>query len=64
MSFNSLPFLAFLTFLVVTYWVLPHRFRWVLLLTASYVFCATWAPQFVIWLALSTLIAYILARID
>ena len=63
MSFNSLPFLAFLTFLVATYWVLPHRFRWVLLLTASYVFCATWAPQFVIWLALSTMIAYTLARL-
>lgn len=62
MAFNSLPFLAFLTLIVVAYWLLPHRFRWVLLLIASYLFCASFAPQFMIWVALSTLIAYILAQ--
>ena len=62
MAFNSLPFLAFLTLIVVAYWLLPQRFRWVLLLIASYVFCASFAPQFMIWVALSTCIAYILAR--
>jgi alginate O-acetyltransferase complex protein AlgI len=63
MSFNSLPFLAFLTLIVVAYWLLPRRFRWVLLLLASYFFCATWAPTFLIWLILSTLVAYTLARL-
>ncbi|MGC9395369.1 MAG: MBOAT family O-acyltransferase [Anaerolineae bacterium] len=63
MAFNSLPFLAFLTLIVVAYWLLPQRFRWVLLLIGSYVFCASFAPQFVVWLALSTLIAYTLARL-
>ena len=63
MSFNSLPFLAFLTLILVFYWLLPHRFRWVLLLIASYVFCASFAPQFMIWLALSTLIAYSLVQL-
>ena len=63
MTFNSLPFLAFLTLVLGAYWLLPQRFRWVLLLIASYVFCASFAPQFVTWLALSTLIAYTLARV-
>jgi D-alanyl-lipoteichoic acid acyltransferase DltB (MBOAT superfamily) len=63
MAFNSLPFLAFLTLVVVAYWLLLHRFRWVLLLIASYAFCASFAPQFMIWLALSTLVGYTLARL-
>jgi len=63
MSFDSLPFLAFLTLVLGGYWLLPQRFRWVLLLIVSYVFCATWAPEFVIWLALSTLTSYASARL-
>jgi D-alanyl-lipoteichoic acid acyltransferase DltB (MBOAT superfamily) len=63
MAFDSLPFLAFLTLIVVAYWLLPQRFRWVLLLIASYVFCASWAPQFMIWIAIPTLVGYTLARL-
>jgi D-alanyl-lipoteichoic acid acyltransferase DltB (MBOAT superfamily) len=63
MSFDSLPFLGFLAFVLAGYWLLPQRFRWVLLLLVSYVFCASWAPRFVIPLALSTLSAYLAARL-
>lgn len=63
MSFDSLPFLAFLAFVLAGYWLLPQRFRWVLLLIVSYAFCASWAPKFVIPLALSTLAAYLAARL-
>jgi D-alanyl-lipoteichoic acid acyltransferase DltB (MBOAT superfamily) len=63
MSLDSLPFLAFLALVVGAYWLLPERFRWVLLLIVSYAFCATWAPKFVIPLALSTLAAYLAARL-
>ena len=63
MSFDSLPFLAFLPLVVVAYWLLPQRFRWVLLLIVSYAFCATWAPKFMLWIALSTLTAYASARL-
>ena len=41
MSFDSLPFLAFLALVVVAYWLLPQRFRWVLLLIVSYLY-GTW----------------------
>ena len=63
MSFDSLPFLAFLPLVVVAYWLLPQRLRWVLLLIVSYAFCATWAPRFMIWIAASTLAAYASARL-
>jgi len=62
-SFDSLPFLAFLAVVLVGYWLLPHRFRWVLLLIVSYAFCATWAPRFMLWIALSTVTAYASARL-
>ena len=35
MNFNSVEFLIFLPVVVALYWVLPFRFRWVLLLAAS-----------------------------
>lgn len=62
MSFDSLPFLVFLPLVVLAYWALPHRYRWGLLLVASYVFYATWAPTFLIWIAVSTVVTYALAR--
>ncbi len=63
MSFHSFPFLFYLPLVVIAYWGLPHRYRWGLLLVASYVFYATWAPTFLIWIALSTLVSYVLARL-
>ncbi|MGD9028939.1 MAG: MBOAT family O-acyltransferase, partial [Anaerolineae bacterium] len=63
MSFDSLPFLAFLALVVVAYWLLPQRFRWVLLLSVSYIFYASWAPRFTFWIALSTVTSYATARL-
>lgn len=42
MNFNSLSFLIFLPITVFLYWVIPHRFRWILLLVASYLFYMSW----------------------
>jgi alginate O-acetyltransferase complex protein AlgI len=63
MSFNSLNFLIFLPLVVIAYWVLPQRYRWVLLLTASYGVCGTCAPTFLIWIIASTVFAYTVARL-
>jgi alginate O-acetyltransferase complex protein AlgI len=63
MSFNSLPFLMFLPLIVIGYWLVPRRYRWVPLLIASYGFCGTCAPTFTMWLGLSTLVAYVLGRL-
>lgn len=50
MVFTSFSFLFFLAVTAAAYWLLPHRFRLVLLLTANlvfYAFYAWWAPLFV-----------------
>ena len=59
MLFNSLEFLLFLPLVVLTYYLLPNRFRWVLLLGASYFFYMYWNPVFIILIVLSTIVDYI-----
>ena len=60
MTFISIEFLLFLTFIVGTYYVVPHRYRWVLLLLASYVFYATLSVQFIPLLLISTAFTYVI----
>ena len=40
MNFNRLAFLLYLPVVVLLYWILPHKVRWVFLLAASYFFYA------------------------
>ena len=40
MNFNRLVFLLYLPVVVLLYWILPHKVRWVFLLVASYFFYA------------------------
>lgn len=41
MQFNSIHFLAFFVLVVISYFAISHRFRWVLLLCATTTFlCA------------------------
>ncbi len=42
MNFNSPEFLVFLPVVFALHWRLPHRFRWVLLLAASWLFYFRW----------------------
>lgn len=42
MSFCSLEFLLFLPAAAVIHWLLPHRFRWIFLLGASWLFYFWW----------------------
>jgi alginate O-acetyltransferase complex protein AlgI len=59
MLFNSLEFLIF--FIVVTslYFVLPHRFRWLLLLLASCVFYMAFIPAYILILLVTIVIDYL-----
>ena len=56
MGFNSLHFLFFLPIVFGVYWLLPHRWRWMLLLVASYYFYMSWNAWFGILLFGTTLI--------
>ena len=58
MLFNSLNFCLFLPIVVVTYYLLPFRLRWMLLLAASYFFYMCWNPYYVILILLSTAVDY------
>ncbi len=59
MLFNSFSFLIQFAILVIFYYVIPHRFRWVLLLAASLYFYATFNVGFVLLLIGAALVAYL-----
>lgn len=58
MNFNSLHFIIFLPIVLLLYWLLPGRFRWVLLLLASYYFYMSWNAWLVFAILGTTLISY------
>lgn len=59
MLFNSIEFLIFLPIVFGFYYALPHKYRWVLLLAASYYFYMSWKPEYIGLIVLSTLIDYL-----
>ncbi|HQN99013.1 MAG TPA: MBOAT family O-acyltransferase [Bacteroidales bacterium] len=58
MTFNSLPFLIFLPIVVITYYLIAPRWRWIMLLAASYLFYMWWNPAYIILILFSTLINF------
>lgn len=63
MSFISIEFLLFFTAVVFAYYLIPHRWRWVLLLAASYGFYASLSSYFVLLLLASTVFTYVTGRL-
>lgn len=65
MLFNSFEFLLFYITVVTIFFSIPHRFRWILLLAASYYFYMSWKAEYVILIVFSTIIDYIIGlKID
>src|SRR5690554_2374635 len=58
MLFNSFSFIIFLPIVLLLYLVTPKRFRWLLLLIASYYFYMSWNATYALLIAFSTLITY------
>ncbi len=58
MSFNSWQFLIFLPVVVLLYWVLPKKFRWVMLLIASYFFYMSWNPWLIFLIVFTTGVSF------
>lgn len=58
MLFNSFEFLVFYPLVVTAYFLLPGRYRWALLLAASYYFYGSWDVGFLFLLIASTVIDY------
>ena len=58
MLFNSIEFLLFFPTVVLIYFLLPNKFRWVFLLIVSYYFYMNWKPIYAILISFSTLITW------
>jgi alginate O-acetyltransferase complex protein AlgI len=61
MAFNSLEFWLFFPAVTLINAVLPAKFRWLLLLGASYLFLASWKVEYLFLILISTGVAYFAA---
>ena len=62
MSFNSIEFALFFPIVVGLYFLLPHRFRWLLLLAASCFFYMSWKAEYILLILLSTGVDYVVGH--
>jgi len=62
MLFNSFEFAIFLPMVFGIYWALPHKYRWILLLLASYYFYMSWNVKYVFLILFTTGISFYAAR--
>ncbi len=58
MLFNSIEFLLFFTLVTFAYFIIPHRFRWMLLLGASCYFYMAFVPIYILILGFTIVIDY------
>jgi alginate O-acetyltransferase complex protein AlgI len=62
MLFNSLHFIIFFPAVVIIYFSLSHKYRWILLLSASYYFYMCWKVEYIVLIIASTIVDYISAQ--
>ncbi|RIA66525.1 D-alanyl-lipoteichoic acid acyltransferase DltB (MBOAT superfamily) [Anaeroplasma bactoclasticum] len=58
MSFNSLEFLIFLPIVFILYFIFPKKYRYFILLIASYVFYMWWNWKLIFLILITTLVSY------
>lgn len=61
MLFNTLDFVLFLPLVIIGYYLTPAKYRWILLLAASYYFYMCWKLEYILLILVSTLIDYFCA---
>ena len=61
MVFNSITFLIFFPIVTVIYFLIPHKYRWGLLLIASYYFYMSFIPVYITLIMFSTLTTFLTA---
>ncbi len=59
MLFNSVQFLIFFPVVTALYFVLPHKYRWAMLLAASCIFYMVFIPAYILILASTIIVDYI-----
>ena len=58
MLFNTIEFIYFLPIVIILYFLTPQKYRWILLLAASYYFYMSWKVEYIFLIIISTLIDY------
>ncbi len=61
MLFNSFSYAIFLPIVFILYWLLPHKYRWLLLFIASYYFYMSWNIKYVVLILFTTFVSYLSA---
>lgn len=59
MLFNSIDFLLFFPIVLLIYFVIPYKYRYIWLLISSYYFYMCWNPVYIVLLIISTVITFI-----
>src|ERR1700689_1905742 len=59
MLFNSTEFAIFFPVVTALYFLVPHRFRWMMLLAASCAFYMAFIPSYILILAFTIIVDYI-----
>lgn len=62
MLFNSFHFIIFFIFVTISYFLLPHKFRWILLLISSYIFYMAWRAELILLIVFSTAANFIISN--
>ena len=63
MTFNSIPFLIFYPIVLLLYFILPKKIRWIMLLVASYFFYAFYSPELLFLIIGTTLVSWLCANL-
>ena len=63
MTFNSIQFLIFFPIVAILHFVIPTKYRWIMLLAASYYFYMSWNPNLVYLIAFTTTVSYFAGRL-
>lgn len=59
MLFNSIDFLIFFPIVLLVYFIIPKKVRYIWLLISSYYFYMNWNPKYAILIAVSTIVTYL-----
>lgn len=63
MLFNSYDFMIFFPIVILIYFIVPRKARYIWLLVASYYFYMGWNPKYALLIAISTIITYMSGRL-
>jgi len=59
MLFNSYSFMIFFPLVLLVYFIVPRKVRYIVLLAASYYFYMCWNPKYVLLILFSTIVTYL-----